>query len=127
MRVRDKLGSARCALRVASSFLDADTTSKGRSLKSSNWRWRFFNEQLPDHLDVQLVIACHDELVVECSEEQAAEVAGFLEDVMVSKMDEVLNPGSCPGRSGCASLRTSPTCPSGRRPCWPRRRPRTTS
>lgn len=30
-----------------------------------------FHEQLPEHLDAQLVIACHDELVAECREEQA--------------------------------------------------------
>jgi DNA polymerase I-like protein with 3'-5' exonuclease and polymerase domains len=29
-----------------------------------------FNERLPKHLNVKLVIACHDELVVECREDQ---------------------------------------------------------
>jgi DNA polymerase I-like protein with 3'-5' exonuclease and polymerase domains len=28
-------------------------------------------ERLPDHLDAKLVIAVHDELVIECPEEQA--------------------------------------------------------
>ena len=32
-----------------------------------------------------LVIACHDELVVECLEEQAEEVTRFLEEVMVAR------------------------------------------
>jgi DNA polymerase I-like protein with 3'-5' exonuclease and polymerase domains len=40
-------------------------------------------ERLPDHLDDQLVIACHDELVVERPEEQA----------MAATMDEIVNPG----------------------------------
>jgi DNA polymerase-1 len=53
----------------------------------------FFNERLPEHLDAKLVIACHDELVVECLEEQAAEVSRFLEQVMVAGMDEVVNAG----------------------------------
>lgn len=52
-----------------------------------------FRARLPDHLDAKLVIACHDELVIECPEEQADEVARFLEEVMVAGMDEVLNPG----------------------------------
>jgi len=52
-----------------------------------------FHERLPEHLDAKLVIACHDELVVECPEEQAEEVARFLEEVMVTGMNEVLNPG----------------------------------
>jgi DNA polymerase-1 len=52
-----------------------------------------FNERLPEHLDANIVIACHDELVVECPEEQAEEVARFLEEVMVAGMDEILNPG----------------------------------
>jgi DNA polymerase I-like protein with 3'-5' exonuclease and polymerase domains len=30
-----------------------------------------FDERLPEHLDANLLIACHDELVVECPEEQA--------------------------------------------------------
>jgi DNA polymerase I-like protein with 3'-5' exonuclease and polymerase domains len=55
-----------------------------------------FRERLPEHLDARLVIACHDELVVECAEEQAQEVAGFLEEVMVAGMDGVLNPGLGP-------------------------------
>ena len=38
------------------------------------------------------VIACHDELVDECLDEQAEEVAWFIEEVMVARMDQVLNP-----------------------------------
>jgi DNA polymerase I-like protein with 3'-5' exonuclease and polymerase domains len=52
-----------------------------------------FHELLPDHLDAKLIIACHDELVVECLEEQAEEVARFLEEVMITGMNEVVNPG----------------------------------
>ncbi|MDP9474951.1 MAG: DNA polymerase [Actinomycetota bacterium] len=52
-----------------------------------------FHERLPDHLEARLVLAVHDELVVECPEAQAEEVAGFVEEVMVEGMDEVLNPG----------------------------------
>jgi DNA polymerase I-like protein with 3'-5' exonuclease and polymerase domains len=52
-----------------------------------------FHERLPEHLDAKLVIACHDELVVECLEEQADEVTRFLEEVMVAGMNEVVNPG----------------------------------
>jgi hypothetical protein len=52
-----------------------------------------FNEQLPEHLDAKLIIACHDELVVECPEEQAEETARFLEEAMVAGMNEVVNPG----------------------------------
>ena len=43
--------------------------------------------------DAKLIIACHDELVVECPEEQAEKVARFVEEVPVSEMDNVLNPG----------------------------------
>jgi DNA polymerase I-like protein with 3'-5' exonuclease and polymerase domains len=52
-----------------------------------------FNERLPEILDAKLVIACHDELVLECPKEQAKEVARFLEEAMVDGMDEVINPG----------------------------------
>ncbi len=37
--------------------------------------------------------AVHDELVVECREGQAEEVSRFVEEVMVARMHEVLNPG----------------------------------
>jgi DNA polymerase I-like protein with 3'-5' exonuclease and polymerase domains len=40
---------------------------------------------LPGNLDAKLVIACHDELVVEHPEDQAEE------EVMVIGMDEVVN------------------------------------
>jgi DNA polymerase I-like protein with 3'-5' exonuclease and polymerase domains len=52
-----------------------------------------FRERLHDNLGAKLVIACHDELVVECPEDQAEETARFLEEVMVDGMDEVINPG----------------------------------
>jgi DNA polymerase-1 len=52
-----------------------------------------FNERLPEYLDAKLVIACHDELVVESPEDQAEEVAQFVEEVMVAGMNEVLNSG----------------------------------
>ncbi len=55
-----------------------------------------FHERLPGHLDAKLVLAVHDELVVECPEEQAEEVARFIEEVMVDGMDEVVNPGLTP-------------------------------
>jgi hypothetical protein len=51
-----------------------------------------FRERLPDHLDTKLVIACHDELVIECPEEQTEEVARFLEEAMAAGMNEILNP-----------------------------------
>jgi DNA polymerase I-like protein with 3'-5' exonuclease and polymerase domains len=38
-------------------------------------------------------MTCHDELVVECPEEQAEETARFLEEAMVAGMNEVLNSG----------------------------------
>ena len=52
-----------------------------------------FNERLPGHLDAKLILAVHDELVVECREDQAKEVARFVEEIMVVVMDEILNPG----------------------------------
>jgi DNA polymerase-1 len=52
-----------------------------------------FNERLPEHLDAKLILAVHDELVVECREDQAKEVARFVEEIMVVVMDEILNPG----------------------------------
>jgi DNA polymerase I-like protein with 3'-5' exonuclease and polymerase domains len=50
-------------------------------------------ERHPAHLDAKLVIACHDELVIECPEDQAEEVARFVAEVMVAGMNEVLNYG----------------------------------
>jgi DNA polymerase I-like protein with 3'-5' exonuclease and polymerase domains len=38
------------------------------------------------------VVACRDDLILECPQEQAEEVTRFLERIMVSGMDEVLNP-----------------------------------
>jgi DNA polymerase I-like protein with 3'-5' exonuclease and polymerase domains len=46
-----------------------------------------FRERLPEHIDAKLVIACHDELVVECPIEQAEEAAPFLEGVIVAGMN----------------------------------------
>jgi DNA polymerase I-like protein with 3'-5' exonuclease and polymerase domains len=40
-----------------------------------------------------LILVVHDELVVESPEDQAEEVARFVEEVMVGGMNEVLNPG----------------------------------
>ena len=51
-----------------------------------------FHERLPGHLEARLILAVHDELVVECPEDQAEEVERFVEEVMVAGMDEVLNP-----------------------------------
>jgi DNA polymerase I-like protein with 3'-5' exonuclease and polymerase domains len=48
---------------------------------------------LPYHLEARLVLAVHDELVVECPEAQAEEVARLVEEVMLAGMDEVVNPG----------------------------------
>src|SRR5215208_3388297 len=39
------------------------------------------------------ILAVHDEVVVECPEEQAEEVAVFVEEIMVAGMDKVLNSG----------------------------------
>jgi DNA polymerase-1 len=52
-----------------------------------------FNERLPEYLDAKLVIAVHDELVVESPEDQVEEVARFVEEVMVAGMNDVLNSG----------------------------------
>jgi DNA polymerase I-like protein with 3'-5' exonuclease and polymerase domains len=48
-------------------------------------------ERFPEHLDAKLIIAFRDELAVECSENQAEEVACFVEKAMVASMDNVLN------------------------------------
>jgi hypothetical protein len=50
-------------------------------------------ERLPDHLGTKRVIARHDELVVERPEEQAKEVARFLQEAIAAGRNEVLNPG----------------------------------
>jgi DNA polymerase-1 len=52
-----------------------------------------FNERLPGHLDAKLILAVHDELVVECPDDQAEEVSRFVEEVMVAGIDEIVNPG----------------------------------
>jgi DNA polymerase I-like protein with 3'-5' exonuclease and polymerase domains len=41
-----------------------------------------FRERLHDLLGAKFVIACHGELVVESPEDQAEEVARFVEEVM---------------------------------------------
>jgi DNA polymerase-1 len=38
-------------------------------------------------------LVCHDEVVVECREDQAEEVARFVKEVMIAGMDEILNTG----------------------------------
>jgi DNA polymerase-1 len=52
-----------------------------------------FNESLPEHFGAKLILAVHDELVVECPEDQAEEVSRFVEEVMVAGMNEIVNPG----------------------------------
>ena len=37
------------------------------------------------------VLVCHDEVVVECDAEQAADVKGWLERAMIAGMDAVMN------------------------------------
>ena len=51
------------------------------------------NEQLPEHLDTRLILAVHDELVVESPEDQIKEVAQFVKEVIVAGMGEMVNPG----------------------------------
>jgi DNA polymerase-1 len=51
-----------------------------------------FYERLPEHLDAKLILAVHDELVVD-SEDQAEEVSRFVEEVMLAGMDEIVNFG----------------------------------
>jgi DNA polymerase I-like protein with 3'-5' exonuclease and polymerase domains len=63
-----------------------------------------FHERLPEHLDAKLVIACHDELVVECPEEQAEEVVRFLEEVTVAGMNEVVNPDLDDAHPDCVPI-----------------------
>ncbi len=55
-----------------------------------------FRKQLPDHLNAKLVIACHDERVVECLEKQTKEVAVFVEEVVAARMYGVLILGWTP-------------------------------
>lgn len=80
-------------LRKVRSFMEKvnhpvqDTGADGHKLAMA-----LYSERLPEHLDAKLIISCHDELVVECPEEQAAEVAHCLERIMVAGMYKVLNP-----------------------------------
>jgi DNA polymerase I-like protein with 3'-5' exonuclease and polymerase domains len=37
------------------------------------------------------VLVCHDEVVVECQAERAADVKGWLEKAMIEGMDTILN------------------------------------
>jgi hypothetical protein len=54
-----------------------------RRVTLSGWR-------LPEHLDAKLVVAYHDEPVVECPEEAAR----FVEGIMVAGTDGLINPGT---------------------------------
>src|SRR5215207_2910034 len=96
---------------------------------------------------VMPISACHDELVVECPEEQAEEVAHSLAERMVTGMDEVLNPdldasepdrvlvevevkilgtwtGKCCPRTQQSRLSVSSAGPKPLYPSWSDRRPR---
>jgi len=46
-----------------------------------------------DHLDARLITPRDDELVIECKEDQAGEVARFVKEAMVAGMGEILNAG----------------------------------
>lgn len=65
---------------------------EGTGADSLQLAMALFHERPPEHLDARL-LAVHDELVVECPEDQAEEVAQFVEEAMVAGMDEVLNSG----------------------------------
>jgi DNA polymerase I len=80
-------------LRRVRSFMEINHPVQGTGADGLKLAMAFFHERLSEHLDVRLVLAVHDELVVECPEEQAEMVAKFLEKMMVAGMDEVLNPG----------------------------------
>lgn len=70
----------------------ANHSARGMGADSLKLAVTLSRERLHDHLGAKLVIACHDEIVVECPEEQAEEVERFVEGVMGVGMDEVLNP-----------------------------------
>ncbi len=81
-------------LRRVSSFMErVNHPVQGTGADGLKLAMALFHERLPAYLDAKLVLAVHDELVVECPDGQAEEAAGFLKEVMVEGMDEVLNPG----------------------------------
>ena len=55
------------------------------------------HERLPGHLDAQFVIACYTEPVVQRRGNQAGEVARFVEEPMVSNMNEALSGSDAEG------------------------------
>jgi len=81
-------------LRQVGSFMEkVNPPVQGTGADGLKTAMALFNERLPKNLEGRLVLAVHDELVVECPEDQAEEVARFVEEVMVGGMNEVLNPG----------------------------------
>jgi DNA polymerase-1 len=74
--------------REAKNFPIQGTSADGLKLAMA-----LFHERLPQHLDAKLIITLHDELVVECPETQAEEVAEFVEEIMISGMEEIVNQG----------------------------------
>jgi hypothetical protein len=56
-----------------------------------------FHERPLGQLDAQLVIACYTEPVVQRRENQAGEVAQFVEEPMVSDMNEALSGSDAEG------------------------------
>jgi DNA polymerase I-like protein with 3'-5' exonuclease and polymerase domains len=52
----------------------------------SAWSWR----SLDECTEAVPVLVCHDEVVVECEAEQAAEVKTWLEKAMIEGMDAVM-------------------------------------
>ena len=53
----------------------------------SAWSWR----SLDECTEAVPVLVCHDEVVVECALEQAAEVKARLEKAIIEGMDIVIN------------------------------------
>lgn len=81
-------------LRKVKSFMEkVNHPVQGTGADGLKLAMALFHERLPGHLDARLILAVHDELVVECPVEQAEEVARFVEEVMVAGMDEVVNCG----------------------------------
>jgi DNA polymerase-1 len=91
----DSASSLAGRLRRVRSFMErVNHPVQGTGADGLKLAMAFFHERLPEHLDARLVLAVHDELVVECPEDQAEEVAQFVDKIMVAGMDEVVNPGS---------------------------------
>jgi DNA polymerase I len=90
----DSASSLAGRLRRVKSFMEkVNHPVQGTGADGLKLAMALFHERLPQHLDAQLILAVHDELVVECPEDQAEEVAQFIEEVMIAGMDEVLNAG----------------------------------